>query len=129
MSPASYLAAPPRVARAKDSIRHMPWWTWVALGIFVASLIAASVIGVLMILTLRSLQTTSERLAAAMEDLAARGEALERRTAEASDNVESAEPHFEHLRVTLDRFSVLTWALGDVAKTIGELRSAVLVRK
>jgi hypothetical protein len=107
----------------------MPWWTWVALGIFVASLIAASVIGVLMILTLRSLQTTSERLAAAMEDLAARGEALERRTAEASDNVESADPHFEHLRVTLDRFSVLTWALGDVAKTIGELRSAVLVRK
>ena len=52
----------------KDSIRHMPWWTWVALGIFVASLIAASVIGLLMLRSLKALQVTSERLAAALED-------------------------------------------------------------
>jgi hypothetical protein len=107
----------------------MPWWTWVALGIFVASLIGASVIGLLMLRSLKALQVTSERLAAALEDLAEKGEALERRSAEASARVEAAEPHFEHLKVTLDRFSVLTWALGDAAKTIGELRSAVVVRK
>ena len=107
----------------------MPWWTWVALGIFIASLIAASVIGILMLRSLRALQVTSERLAAALEDLAEKGEALELRAEKAQSHVESAEPHFDHLKVTLDRFSVLTWALGDVAKTIGELRSAVLVRK
>ena len=107
----------------------MPWWTWVALGIFVASLIAASVIGALMLVTLKSLQVTSVRLSAALEDLAAKGEALERRSAEMSAHSEAAEAHFAHLRETLDRFSVLTWAIGDVAKTIGDLRSAVAVRK
>ena len=107
----------------------MPWWTWVALGIFVASLIAASVIGVLILRSMKALQVTSARLAAAMEDLAAKGEELERRAERAQARVEAAEPHFEHLKVTLDRFSVLTWALGDVAKTIGEVRSAVTVRK
>jgi outer membrane murein-binding lipoprotein Lpp len=107
----------------------MPWWTWVALGIFVASLVAASVIGILMLSSLKALQATSERLATALEDLSAKGEALERRAERAQTHVESAEPHFEHLKATLDRFSVLSWALGDVAKTIGALRSAVLVRK
>jgi len=107
----------------------MPWWTWVALGIFVCSLIAASVIGVLMLRSMKDLQSVSERIAAALEDLAAKGEELERRAQHAQARVDAAEPHFEHLRETVDRFSVLTWALGDVAKTIGELRSAVVVRK
>jgi hypothetical protein len=107
----------------------MPWWTWVALGVFVASLVAASVIGMLMLRSLKALQVTSERLASALEDLAEKGEALERRSAAVSARVEAAEPHFEHLRVTVDRFSVLTWALGDMAKTIGELRNAAVVRK
>jgi hypothetical protein len=107
----------------------MPWWTWVALGIFVATLVAASVIGILMLRSLKALQATSERLATALEDLSEKGEALELRAERAQTHVESAEPHFDHLKATLDRFSVLSWALGDVAKTIGELRSAVLVRK
>ncbi|HEY7004155.1 MAG TPA: hypothetical protein VH281_07725 [Gaiellaceae bacterium] len=107
----------------------MPWWTWVALGIFVASLVAASIIGLLVLRSLKTLQGTSERLAKALEELAEKGEALERRSAEMSAHVEAAEPHFEHLKVTLDRFSVLTWALGDVAETIGELRRTLVVRK
>jgi outer membrane murein-binding lipoprotein Lpp len=107
----------------------MPWWTWVALGIFVASLIAASVIGALMLRSMRDLQSVSERIAAALEDLAAKGEELERKAERAQARVDAAEPHFEHLKVTLDRFSVLTWALGDVAKTVGELRSSATVRK
>ena len=76
-----------------------------------------------------ALQSVGERLIVALEDLAAKSEELERSAERASMRVESAEPHFDHLRATLDRFSVLTWALGDVAKTIGQLRSAVLVRK
>ena len=46
-----------------------------------------------------------------------------------AQKVESAEPHFEHLRTTLDRFSVLTWAIGDMAKTVGRIRSTLLVQK
>jgi hypothetical protein len=107
----------------------MPWWTWVALGIFVASLVAAGVIAFVALRSLNALQSVGERLTVALEDLAAKSEELERSAERASMRVESAEPHFDHLRVTLDRFSVLTWALGDVAKTVGQLRSAVLIRK
>jgi hypothetical protein len=107
----------------------MPWWTWVALGIFLASLVAAGVIGLLALRTLSALQSVGERLAVALEDLATKSEALQLRADRASMRAEAAEAHFDHLRTTLDRFSVLTWALGDVAKTVGELRSAVLVRK
>jgi hypothetical protein len=107
----------------------MPWWTWVALGIFVASLVAASVIGLAALRTMSALQSVGERLAVALEELAAKSDALERRAERMSVHVESAEPHFEHLRVTLDRFSVLTWAIGDMAKTVARLRAAVLVQK
>jgi hypothetical protein len=107
----------------------MPWWTWVALAFFASPIVAAGVIAMLTLRSLNALQAVGERLTAALEDLAAKGEELERRTELASRRVESAEAHFDHLRTTLDRFSVLTWALGDVAKAVGELRSAVLVRK
>ena len=76
-----------------------------------------------------ALQSVGKRLQVAFDDLAAKSEELERRAARASGGVESAEPHFEHLRTSLDRFSVLTWAIGDMAKTVGKLRSAVLLQK
>jgi len=107
----------------------MPWWTWVALGIFIASVVAGGIIAVVALRTMAALQSVGERLATAFEDLAAKSDELERQAEGMSLHVESAEPHFEHLRLTLDRFSVLTWAIGDVAKTIGRWRSAVLVHK
>ena len=113
----------------KDSIRSMPWWTWVSLAFFAAVVLAASIVALLALRSLSRLQTVGERLRVAFEDLSVKNEELERRTARASSRVESAEPHFEHLRASLDRFSVLTWAIGDMAKTVGRLRSALLVQK
>jgi hypothetical protein len=107
----------------------MPWWTWVALAFFAACVLAASIIALLALRSMSRLQTVGERLQVAFDDLASKSEELERRAAHASGRVESAEPHFEHLRTTLDRFSVLTWAIGDMAKTVSRLRSAVLLRK
>ena len=129
MSPASYLTAPPRVARAKDSIRHMPWWTWVSLAFFAAVVLTASIVALVALRSMSRLQRTGELLQVAFDDLAAKSEEFERRAAQSSSRVEAAEPHFEHLRVTLDRFSVLTWAIGDMAKTVGRLRSALLIQK
>ena len=129
MSPASYLTAPPRVARAKDSIRHMPWWTWVSLAFFAAVVLAASLVALVTLRSMSRLQSVGERLQVAFEDLAVKSEELERRAARASTKVESAEPHFEHLRTSLDRFSVLTWAIGDMAKTVGRIRSTLLIQK
>jgi hypothetical protein len=107
----------------------VPWWTWVALGFFAAVVLAASIVALLALRSMSALGDVCERLQAAFEDLDAKSQELERRAARASERVESAEPHFEHLRVTLDRFSVLTWAIGDMAKTVGRLRSGLLIQK
>jgi hypothetical protein len=107
----------------------VPWWTWVALAFFVAVVIAASIVALLALRSMSALQSAGERLQVAFDDLAAKSEELERRAARASGGVDSAEPHFEHLRGTLDRFSVLTWAIGDMAKTVGRLRSGLLIQK
>jgi hypothetical protein len=107
----------------------VPWWTWVSLGFFAAVVLAASVVALLALRSMSRLQAVGERLQAAFEDLSVKSEELERRAARASAGVESAEPHFEHLRTSLDRFSVLTWAISDMAKTVGRLRSALLVQK
>ena len=107
----------------------MPWWTWVSLAFFAGVVLAASIVVLFALRSMSRLQSVGERLQAAFEDLAVKSDELERRAARASTQVESAEPHFEHLRTTLDRFSVLTWAIGDMAKTVSKLRSAVLVQK
>jgi hypothetical protein len=107
----------------------MPWWTWVSLAFFAACVLAASIVALVALRSLSRLQSVGERLQVAFEDLAVKSEELERRAARVSSNVESAEPHFDHLRTTLDRFSVLSWAIGDMAKTIGRIRSALLVQK
>jgi hypothetical protein len=107
----------------------MPWWTWVSLAFFAAVVLAASILALLALRSMSRLQAVGEQLQDAFDDLAEKSEELERRTARASSKVESAEPHFEHLRTTLDRFSVLTWAIGDMAKTAGRIRSTLLIRK
>ena len=113
----------------KDSIRPMPWWTWVSLAFFAGVVLTASIVALVALRSVSRLQTVGERLQVAFDDLALKSEELERRAARASMRVESTEPHFEHLRTSLDRFSVLTWAIGDMAKTVGKLRSAVLLQK
>jgi hypothetical protein len=107
----------------------MPWWTWVSLAFFAAIVLAASVVALLALRSLSRLQTVGERLQTAFEDLSAKSDELERRAARASSRVESVEPHFAHLQASLDRFSVLTWAIGDMAKTVSRLRTALLVQK
>jgi Flp pilus assembly pilin Flp len=107
----------------------MPWWTWVSLAFFAAVVLGASIVALVALRSISRLQTVGEQLQAAFDDLALKSEELERRAAQASSKVEYAEPHFEHLRTTLDRFSVLTWAIGDMAKTVGRIRSTLLVQK
>ena len=107
----------------------MPWWTWVSLAFFAAVVLAASILALVALRSLSRLQRTGELLQVAFEDLAEKSDELERRAARASMRVEAAEPHFEHLRTSLDRFSVLTWAIGDMARTVARLRAALLVQK
>ena len=107
----------------------MPWWTWVSLAFFASVVLAASIVALGALRAMTRLQAVGERLQVAFDDLALKSEELERRAARASSSVESAEPHFDHLRTTLNRFSVLTWAIGDMAKTVSRVRRNLLVQK
>ena len=100
-----------------------------ALGFFAAVLVVTAVYGLVLARSMRVFAVTGDQVAAALEELAAKAETRERRSAEVEARREAAQAHFEHLNATLARFSVLTWAIGDVAKTVTEVRRALLVRK
>ena len=113
----------------KDSIGLMPWWTWAALGLFVVVVAIGAVVALVALLTFRRLAATGEELTRSLEELAAKTEELDRRVAHAERRAELVERKIAKLNASLDRLSVLTWAIGDVAKTVAQVRSAVTLRK
>ena len=102
----------------------MPWWTLAALVFLGCVLLYATTVGLLWFRRLRALQRLGEGLAASLETLATTAEALEERMTETQGRVEDAERRVEVLRHSLERFSVLTWALGDTRRSLARLRSA-----
>ena len=113
----------------KDSIVPMPWWTWAALVFFSLAVLAGSAVVLIAFLGMRRLEQTGAQLEAALEDLSRRSEELEARLEHANERAELVERRLAHLDASLERLSVLTWALGDVSKAISQVRSAVLLRK
>jgi hypothetical protein len=129
MSPASYLTAPPRVAMARIASVSMPWWTWLALGFFVLVVAAGGAIVLVTLLQMRRVRTTGVELAGALDELTRRTEDLERRLEQANERAELVERRMARLQGSMERLSVLTWALGDVGRTISQVRTAVTLRK
>jgi hypothetical protein len=113
----------------KDSIVPMPWWTWAALVFFGAAVLAAAVLVVLALLGMRRLAKTGAQVEAGLEDLARKSEELEARLAHADERAQLVERKLAHLDGSLERLSVLTWALGDVSRAVSDLRSTVMLRK
>jgi hypothetical protein len=107
----------------------MPWWTWVALGFFVLVVAAGAAIVLLALLQMRRVRTTGVELAGALDDLTRRTEDLERRLERAAERAELVERRMARLQGSMERLSVLTWALGDVGRTISQVRGAVTLRK
>jgi hypothetical protein len=107
----------------------MPWWTWIALGFFVVAVTAGGAITLLDLLRMRRLSRTGDRVAIALDDLTRKTHELERRLEEANARADLVERKVAHLKDSMERLSVLTWALGDVAKTVSHLRGAVTLRK
>jgi hypothetical protein len=102
----------------------VPWWTLAALVFLGCVLISATIVGLLWFRRLRALQRLGEGVAASLETLATKAEALEERMADTQERVEAAEQSVEVLRHSLERFSVLTWALGDTRRSLAQLRTA-----
>jgi chromosome segregation ATPase len=107
----------------------MPWWTWAALVFFTLAVLAGSAVVLVAFLGMRRLEQTAVELEAALEDLSRRSEELEARLEHANERAELVERRLAQLDASLERLSVLTWALGDVSKAISQVRSAVLLRK
>ena len=107
----------------------MPWWTWTALVFFIVVVLAGIIVVGISFFRMRALEQTGAQLEAALEDLSRRSEELEARLEHANERAELVERRLAHLDASLERLSVLTWALGDVAKAVSQVRSAVLLRK
>ncbi|HEY3070548.1 MAG TPA: hypothetical protein VGJ34_09555 [Gaiellaceae bacterium] len=107
----------------------MPWWTWIALTFFVVIVLAGGAVTFVSLRRMRSLQTAGVEVALALDELTRKTEALEGRLEQAGENAEIVERRMAHLQESLERLSVLTWALGDVAKAVSQLRSAATLKK
>jgi predicted RNase H-like nuclease (RuvC/YqgF family) len=102
----------------------VPWWTWVALGAFALAVFATAVFAVFALGRLRRLRARAEALARAVEDVERRAEKVERRSAAASERAEDLERARRRLGGSLERLSVLSWALTDARREITRLREA-----
>jgi chromosome segregation ATPase len=107
----------------------MPWWTWAALVFFCVAVLTAAVVVIVGLLGMRRLAETGAQVEAGLEDLARKSEELEARLEHADERAALVEQKLAHLDASLERLSVLTWALGDLSKMISDLRSTVLLRK
>ena len=107
----------------------MPWWTWAALVFFGVVVLTAAVVAFVGLLGMRRLTETGAQVEAGLEDLARKSEDLEARLEHAEERVALVERKLAQLDGSLERLSVLTWALGDLSKMISDVRSTVLLRK
>ena len=126
MSPASYLAAPPRVAAG--IVAQMDWAVYGALiAAFLAIAASAALLAVRVLQGWRTLKRFRRHLARALEQLAERadhtGEIVER----ISDQRE-LESALARLRVALAQSGVLRAAVGEVTDSLGRV-AAVYPRK
>jgi hypothetical protein len=107
----------------------MPWWTWAALGFFAVVVLVGAVVVLLAFLAMRRLERTGSEVESALEELTRKSEELEVRLEHANERAELVERKLAQLDRSLERLSVLTWALGDVSKTVSHVRNAVTLRK
>jgi predicted RNase H-like nuclease (RuvC/YqgF family) len=104
----------------------MPWWTWLALGVFALALVATATFAVYAFGRIRRAQAVAGRLQARVDDLARTAEEVERRLAHAQTRAEELERERTRVEASLERLSVLTWAFSDARKSVTRLRRAYL---
>jgi predicted RNase H-like nuclease (RuvC/YqgF family) len=104
----------------------MPWWTWAALALFCIVLAAGAMFAVFAFLGLKKLRARGESLQVAVDGLAVKAERLEEQMERSEARMDEARRHFERLDASLQRLSVLAWALGDARRAVSQLRSGFL---
>jgi hypothetical protein len=107
----------------------MPWWTWTALALFVLIVCVGGAMTILAFFHMRRLATAGTDVARALEEVATKTEAVQARLERAEQRADLVERKMAKLNRSFERLSVLTWALGDVRRTVSGITDAVTLRK
>ena len=101
----------------------MPVWTWVALGVFVAVLVPASVLaGVAAFRLIGTLGRSGQALEAAAADLAARAERAAERAEALEAGRQRLDESFARLAASRRQLETLVWAFEDVRRLLRVFR-------
>jgi hypothetical protein len=104
----------------------LPWWVWIPLGVFALSALGTTVgLVVAAVKTFRALGVAGRATTGALDELTEAAAELEARLTALSERTEEAEGQLTRLQVSLEKLSVLRWALGDAQGTVARLRDAV----
>ena len=83
----------------------MPWWTWLAFGIFLLALVAAAVFAAFAFGRLKRLSAAAEGIQARLDEVARSAEEVERRMAHVQERLEEIERHRAVLEGSLARLT------------------------
>jgi septal ring factor EnvC (AmiA/AmiB activator) len=91
----------------------MPWWSWLAFGIFLLALVATAVFSVFAFGRLKRLGAAAEGIQARLDEVAHAAEEVERRMAHAQERLEELERHRARTEASIARLKVLTTAFSE----------------
>jgi hypothetical protein len=104
----------------------VPWWTWIALGVFALAIAATGIFSVWAFGRVKVLQASGEALAMRLEDLSRQAEELQRRGERVSVGAEELQRRMERIDRSVGDLRVLGWAVGDTRRSLMRLRKTYL---
>jgi hypothetical protein len=104
----------------------VPWWTWLAFGIFLLALVATAVFGVFAFGRLKRFGAAAEGIQTRLDELAVSAENIEQRMAHLQERLEEVERHRAVLDGSLARLKVLTTAFSEATGGPRRARSRYL---
>jgi hypothetical protein len=104
----------------------VPWWTWLCLGIFLASLLAAGIFTAYAIGRLKRIGKTAEALQARLDEVARLSEETQRRQAHLQERLEELERHRARTEASIARLKILTTAFSEATGGPRRARSRYL---
>jgi len=103
----------------------VPWWTWIAVGVFALAAAGGGALVVLGLRTFRRLRASGERVSAALGELTRSSERLASAGEALSGRSDEFERTLARLRASIRRLSALLRALADARDTV--MRAVALV--
>jgi chromosome segregation ATPase len=91
----------------------VPWWTWLAFGIFLLALVATAVFSAFAFGRLKRIGAAVEGIQARVDEVARAAEEVERKMAHAQERLEELDRHRAVLAGSLARLKVLTDAFSE----------------